>query len=77
MVSDRCLGASSNLVMMVLPGVRFVVDGFISNNRSVPAMKMAVEASEILLSIAKFPDAIPHLLEVQRLFIFIICSLNS
>jgi hypothetical protein len=59
---DRCLEAS--LVMLVLPGVPMIVEGFTSNNRSIPAMNLAVQASEILLYVCKHPDAMPDLLKV-------------
>jgi hypothetical protein len=57
-------------VALVLPGVQLVVNGFNSNNRSVPAMKLALQASEIILCVAKHPEALQHLQNVINRHLF-------
>ncbi|XP_059488354.1 abnormal spindle-like microcephaly-associated protein homolog [Neocloeon triangulifer] len=73
---NGCLEASGSLVMLILPGIPMVVEGFLGNNRSVPAMKLAVLASEILLSVVKFPEALPDLKKVYKMIDAVLFNLK-
>ncbi|XP_065332885.1 protein abnormal spindle [Cloeon dipterum] len=73
---NRCLDASEALVLPILPGIPIIVDGFQCNNRSVPAMNLAIQASEILLSVAKHPEALTHLQQIPKFIPAVLFNLH-